>query len=89
MPFEGVEEAIERHPNLKKYSAKAKRGWVESFNNAWESKKDESYAFAVAYSVANGIDKKKNASKDLFFASRDEALQYLSDITGKKIILKE
>lgn len=59
MPYDNVSEAIKKHPNLDKYSAKAKRAWVKAFNNAWESKNDESYAFAVAYSAANNVDGKK------------------------------
>jgi len=89
MPFKSVEEAVKKHPNLDKYSAKAKRGWLKSFNNAFEQKPgDEGYAFAVAYSVANKIDGKKAASKEeMIFASEDEALQYLSDITGERIVV--
>lgn len=59
MPYDNVSEAVKKHPNLDKYSAKAKSAWVKAFNNAWESKNDESYAFAVAYSAANNVDGKK------------------------------
>jgi hypothetical protein len=92
MPYSGVTEALEKHPNLKKYSAKARRGWVSSFNSAIESGKGESYAFAVAYSVANDVDGKENINDkkkaaSLRFASENEALQYLSNFTGKRIII--
>jgi superoxide dismutase len=59
MPYKSVNEAVKKHPNLSEYSDKAQSGWVKSFNNAIEEKDDESYAFAVAYSVANKIDGKK------------------------------
>jgi hypothetical protein len=59
MPYNSVSQAVKKHPNLSEYSEKAQSGWVKSFNNAIEEKNDESYAFAVAYSVANKIDGKK------------------------------
>lgn len=61
MPYKTVQDAVKKHPNLNKYSDKAKSGWLKSFNNAYESKKDESYAFSVAYSVANKIDGKSSS----------------------------
>lgn len=89
MPFDSVKEALEKHPNLKKYSAKARRGWVKAFNNAMESKNDESYAFAVAYSAANKVDDKKNINASIKFSSENEALQYLSDFTGCRIVVAQ
>jgi len=93
MPFESVEEAVKKHPNLSKYSAKARRGWLSSFNSAMESGKDESASFAIAYSVANNVDGKKNindskkASTELNFSTSSGALQYLSDYTQKRVII--
>ena len=65
MPFQSVSEAVKKHPNLKKYSQKAKNAWVKSFNSSYDSKKDEGYAFSVAYSTANKIDGKKAAAEEL------------------------
>lgn len=62
MPFENIEEAIQRHPNLKRYSEKAQNAWLSAFNNAFE-KNDEGTSFAIAYSVANKIDNIKKANK--------------------------
>ena len=58
MPFKTVEEAVKKHPNLDKYSAKAQRAWLSAFNSAIE-KNDEGSAFAISYSVANKVDSKK------------------------------
>lgn len=93
MPFENVDDALKKHPNLSKYSAKARRGWVSAFNSAMESGKDESASFAIAYSVANNVDGKKNineskkASTELIFSSVPGALQYLSDYTQKRVVV--
>lgn len=62
MPYKSVNEAVKKHPNLNKYSDKAKKAWVSAFNSAFDQKNDESYAFAVAYSVANKIDGKRKKS---------------------------
>jgi len=59
MPYKTVSEAEKTQPGLSKYSAKAKRGWLDSFNSSMEKDNDESKAFAVAYSVANKVDGKK------------------------------
>lgn len=58
MPYSNISQAIKKHPNLKKYSKKAQEAWIKAFNNAYKNYKDESKSFAVAYSVANRIDKK-------------------------------
>lgn len=67
MPYKTVEQAEESSPGLSKYSAKAKRGWLSAFNSAMESGKDESAAFAIAYSVANKVDGR--TSSDLITAA--------------------
>jgi len=59
MPYKTVNEAEKTQSGLKKYSEKAKRGWLSAFNSSMEKDNDESKAFAVAYSVANRVDGKK------------------------------
>lgn len=56
MPYASVKDAVKRHPNLKKYSAKAKRAFVHAFNASAERGKEDDYNFAVAYSAANKVD---------------------------------
>lgn len=56
MPYPSVEKALETQPGLEKYSKRAQEAWVKAFNSAYEQYKDESRAFATAYSVANKID---------------------------------
>lgn len=58
MPWNTVEEAEKASPGLKKHSDKAKRGWLSSFNGCMDDGGDESKCFAIAYSVANKVDKK-------------------------------
>ncbi len=58
MPYSSVSEAEEKNSGLAKYSDKAKRGWLSSFNKCMEDG-DESKCFAIAYSVANKVDGKK------------------------------
>ena len=79
MPYGSVTEAVKKHPNLNKYSNKAKDAWVKAFNNAWKTKPKEEYAFAVAYSVANKMDNKKaSVARELIKLSKrlisDDAL---------------
>ena len=62
MPFKNVQEAVKRHPNLKKYSAKAQRGWLSSINACFKSGGDDSKCFPIAYATANKIDGKKGGS---------------------------
>ena len=57
MPYRSVEDAIKKHPNLSRYSKKAQDAWVKAFNSAYAYKKDETYAFAVAWSSARNFDK--------------------------------
>jgi hypothetical protein len=59
MPYDSVAEAEKKNTGLKKYSGKAKRGWLSSFNKCMEDSSDESKCFAIAYSVANKVDGKK------------------------------
>ena len=63
MPFSSPSDAIKDHPNLKKYSKKAQKAWVEAFNSAYKQYDDEGKAFATAYSVANEIDGVKSISE--------------------------
>lgn len=60
MPYKNVDEAVKKHPNLKKYSTKARRGWVGSFNSCNKSGGSDEKCFAVAFSVANKVDGKAN-----------------------------
>jgi hypothetical protein len=59
MPYGSIEEAEKKNPGLAKYSGKAKRGWLKSFNSCMDDGGGESKCFAIAYSVANGVDGKK------------------------------
>lgn len=63
MPFDSVEQAIERHPGLAEYSDKAQRGWLSAINSCFEAHPgDEGRCFATAWSVANKVDGKKPKS---------------------------
>jgi hypothetical protein len=59
MPYKTVDEALEKNKGLAKHSAKARRGWLKSFNSCMEGGGSESKCFAVAYSVANKVDGRK------------------------------
>lgn len=59
MPYSSISEAEKKNPGLSKYSDKAKRGWLKSFNSCMDDGGSESKCFAIAYSVANGVDGKK------------------------------
>jgi hypothetical protein len=65
MPYDTIEQAEKTNPGLKKYSDKAKRGWLSSFNSCMGSGGPESKCFAVAYSVANKVDGKKAAEEPI------------------------
>jgi len=94
MPYDTVEQAEKTNSGLQKYSAKAKRGWLSSFNSCMDSGGPESKCFAVAYSVANKVDGKKAAMELLKTAKSilagDDALRdkneqvssYLNRIPG-------
>ncbi len=62
MPYDNIEEAEKKNPGLSKYSDKAKRGWLSSFNSCMDDDGDESKCFAIAYSVANKVDGGKKSS---------------------------
>jgi hypothetical protein len=64
MPYSNPKDAVEAHPNLKKYSDKAVRGFVASFNSSETNGHSEKECFAIAYSVANKVDKKTAALKE-------------------------
>jgi len=56
MPYRSVKEAIQKHPNLAKYSPKAQSAWFKAFNSCWfatKGTKDEGKCFRIAYSAAN------------------------------------
>lgn len=61
MPYDSISEAEKKNPGLKKYSDKAKRGWLSAFNSCLDDGKSESSCFAIAYSVANKV-RDKSAS---------------------------
>ena len=58
MPYSSVSEAEKKNPGLKKYSDKAKRGWLSALNSCLKDCGSESRCFATAYSTANKVDKK-------------------------------
>ena len=64
MPYSSVSEAEKKNSGLKKYSDKAKRGWLKSFNSCMEGGDDESKCFATAYSVANKVDGTKASESE-------------------------
>lgn len=70
MPYDNVSEAEKNNPGLKKYSDKAKSGWLSAFNSCLKDSNDESKCLAIAYSVANKVDGKK-ASLESFFDIRN------------------
>lgn len=57
-PYRSVQDAIALHPNLKKYSRKARSAWVKAFNSCWRSSDggDEGKCFRIAYAAANRVD---------------------------------
>jgi len=65
MPFNSIDDAIKKHPNLKKYSAKAQRAWLSAINSCFDSGGDDSKCFPIAYSAANKVDGKKSSKKDI------------------------
>jgi hypothetical protein len=62
MPYDTVEQAERANSGLAKYSAKAKRGWLKSFNSCMESGGPEGKCFEVAHSVANKVDGGESSS---------------------------
>ena len=77
MPYDSISDAEKKNPGLKKYSDKAKRGWLSALNSCLKDGKDESKCFAIAYSVANKI--RKNASV------KQADLAQLSDIQRRAV----
>ena len=63
MPYKTIEEAEKDNKGLRKYSEKAKRGWIGSFNGCMEDGGPEDKCFAIAYSVANKVDGREPSSK--------------------------
>lgn len=63
MPYGSVSEAERKNPGLKKYSDKAKRGWLSSFNSCMKDGGKESKCFAIAYAVANKADGRRSSSE--------------------------
>lgn len=63
MPYKTINEAEEKNPGLKKYSDKAKRGWMGSFNGCMKDGGPEDKCYAIAYSVANKVDGRKPSTK--------------------------
>ena len=61
MPYKTIEEAEKKNTGLKKYSEKAKRGWLKSLNSCFKDGGDDNKCFAIAYSTANKVDNKKGA----------------------------
>ena len=70
MPYKSVDEAVKKHPNLNKYSAKAQRAWFSAFNSAFDSGKSDEASFSVAYSVANKVDGKATINGNSNFNQR-------------------
>jgi hypothetical protein len=62
MPYDSISDAEKKNPGLAKYSDKAKRGWLGSFNSCMKDGDDESKCFAIAYSVANRVDGVKKSA---------------------------
>ena len=62
MPYKTIGEATKDNKGLEKYSEKAKRGWVGSFNQCMADGGPEDKCFAIAYSVANKVDGRKKSS---------------------------
>ena len=63
MPYKTTQEATKDNKGLEKYSEKAKRGWLGSFNQCSADGGPEDKCFAIAYSVANKVDGRKPGSK--------------------------
>lgn len=65
MPYRSVSEAEERNPGIRNLPPKAKRAWVSAFNSAKEQGKDDETAAKIAWSVANRIREKMEASVEV------------------------
>lgn len=88
MPYKSIEDALKTKPNLKKYSDKAQRAWISAFNSAYKSGKPESSCFAIAYSVANKIDGKKNINANVENSNvTDDMINFFVKRTMKHINL--
>jgi len=53
MPYDSIQQAEKENKGLRKYSDKAKRGWIGSFNSCMADGGPEDKCFAIEYSVAN------------------------------------
>jgi hypothetical protein len=78
MPFKNVEDAVKKHPNLKKYSAKAQRAWVSAINSCFDGGGDDSKCFPIAYAAANRVDGKKTTKSHI----ANELVKIANLITG-------
>ena len=63
MPYKTIDDAEKDNKGLRKYSDKAKRGWIGSFNQCMADGGPEDKCFAIAYSVANKVDGRKPSTK--------------------------
>lgn len=68
MPYASIKELVKKRPNLKKYSAKAKKVFLGAFNSVMEKDSDEGKAFKIAYAAANKIDGKESINECKTFA---------------------
>jgi len=97
MPFAGVTDAMERHPNLSKYSPKARKAWFKVWNeceirelkkegNSDKNRKNwEGKCFATAYKVANRVDGKKSIDEGTIFKGTiQEAI--MANVISKSVL---
>lgn len=82
MPYKNISEAEEKNPGLKKYSDKAKRGWIGSFNSCMADGGPEDKCFAIAFSVANKVDGRKPKKSSLDWAEMNSRMKERRDPDG-------
>jgi len=88
MPYKSIQDAEAKNPGLKKYSDKAKRGWIGSFNECMADGGPEDKCFAIAYSVANKVDGRKPKKSSEMKTAReyeDLILQAVAEKTSRKM----
>jgi len=91
MPYKTVSEAEKDNTGLKKYSDKAKRGWLGSFNSCMNDGGPESKCFAIAYSVANKVDGKQPTTKKSSDKVAGELLKIAKELVAEddKLLMKK
>jgi len=91
MPYKTINEAEKKNEGLKKYSEKAKRGWLGSFNQCMSDGGPEDKCYAIAYSVANKVDGRKPTTKSSVESNAAAGLLKVAKelLSGGKTLMKK